>query len=331
MRIYFDIDHFKSLAKLASHPLFKDCVAMLQRNLDIYFLFKKIDLLKPDKKQVLDAVKMLITEMQRNRGSQKVVEIDSLPVFGQEKCSFEDLTAIYMSHIPNGIESGVLHAEVGEEVNTLAQLFVDNRYIPTKQYSIPKMRDWSLIDKEATSCSDIIIADRYLFAQTDIHYQVNAYDLIRSLCAKIKNSRINITIFTLPQYPYTDPNGRTQMASIDFDAIIRSLTQQVEEITCVKPKITIVKLPVREEHDRTIFTNYKLFNSGDSFKYFEESANGVTLISKGRFLYVNSHIDRENLNNSKSFIEAMQDIINDRKNGLASIKGDKESNFLYFS
>lgn len=90
-----------------------------------------------------------------------------------------------------------------------------------------------------------------------------------------------------------------------------------------EPNITFVVLPGQEQHDRTIFTNYKMFTSGDSFKYFKDGAN-VSLCTHGEWMYISSLHDIDNHQNSKDFISDLQAVIDKVKGGLMTIIGDKK-------
>lgn len=269
---------------------------------------------------------MLVTELQKNRGnSERVKENETIPA-NFDSANYNDLTSLFFVSTPT-IPNGLICPPIGDEVKALTSLYVDKRYIPSKQYRTPDMRDWSILEKDSNICTDIILTDQYLFAQSDIHYQHNAYNLICSLCKKSIGVKVNVVIFTLPTYKdETDPNK-----PVLFNVIERQLKQQIAFITGIEPYVTFVKLPVREAHDRKIFTNYKSFSSGDSFKYFEEKRDGIHFVSNGTDLYSNTHIDRDNHKNAQLFIEDLQTIIDTRVAGINPIIGDRKSNFLHFS
>lgn len=88
-------------------------------------------------------------------------------------------------------------------------------------------------------------------------------------------------------------------------------------------------MPAKVKHDRTILTNYKMYTSGDSFKYFRDGKN-VALCTHGDWLYINSLHKKGNLQNAKDYIHDLQDIIDSLKNRLDTIMGDKKSHFLKF-
>lgn len=327
MKLYIDIEHFEALASQLGHPQFKQCLQMLQQDCDIRLTFPKCEL-RPNstrKKQVQDKINILFTELQRNRGnSQSVEENFLIPTLSESEKAYEHLTSLYFVDSPD-VKKGLINPQIGDEIKALTSLYVDNRYIPSKQYNIRQMRDWSTIENETCICTDIILTDLYLFAQSDIHYQINAYDLINSLCKKSIGVKVNIVLFTLVTYK----DGGVDR-HLPIDTILRNIKDLVSAITGEEPYITIVNLSLREEHDRQIFTNYKAISSGDSFTYFEEKNGTIALVSKGRDLYANSHLDRGNLENSQNLIQDLQTYINNHSSGIYSIFGDKKSNFLQF-
>lgn len=326
MKLYIDIEHFKSLAMSSSSEQFGSIVQMLRHDCDIVLTFAKQDLYITSKKQAVLKIDSLWKQFQTNRGKLETLEENGeIPTFSVPENNFEDYTSLYFVD-SSKIIRGLQCPAVGEEIKALTGMYVNNRYIPTKQYHTPEMRDWSQIENDSCSCTDIIITDQYLFAQSDIYYQKNAYDLICALCQKSKNVKVNIVIFTLATYKDGDINREVNFLSIE-----RNLKRKVEEVIGEEPNITFVKLPIKSVHDRKIFTNYKSFSSGDSYKYFIESNGEIQFASNGMDLYSNTHIDRDNLRNAQLFIAHLQEVVNDRAGGLSSISGDKKSNFLHFS
>lgn len=324
MNLYIDIEHFESLALSASHPQFLNCLQMLQNDCDMKLTFSKEKLIHIDKKKSREAVKMFITRFQTGKKNASVTENEQLPSLTGTSSDYEYLTSLYFVD-SSDVKKGLINPQIGDEIKALTSLYVDNRYIPSKQYNIRQMRDWSTIENETCICTDIILTDLYLFAQSDIHYQINAYDLINSLCKKSIGVKVNIVLFTLVTYKDGGVDRHLPM-----DTILRNIKDLVSAITGEEPYITIVNLSLREEHDRQIFTNYKAISSGDSFTYFGEKNGTIALVSKGRDLYANSHLDRGNLENSQNLIQDLQTYINNHSSGIYSIFGDKKSNFLQF-
>lgn len=326
MKLYIDKEHFKALAMSRSSEHFANCLKMLQQDCDIVLTFAKHEIPNIGKKKEILAAQELIKQLQVNRGkSERVKDNEALPSFENTEENFEKYTSLYFVDSPN-TQKGLICPPVGGEVKALTNLYVDNRYIPTTQYLVPEMQDWSIIEKDSCLSTDIIITDKYLFAQSDIQYERNAYNLIGSLCKNSVGKQVNIVIFTLGSYKDETKKNR----DVPFITIQRNIKEKVKEIIGQEPHLTIVQLPISTAHDRKIFTNYKSFSSGPSFSdYFKEGKDEND--SDGIDFYSNTHIDRKNLRNAQYFINYLQSIVDGRVKGLNSIIGDKKSNFLHFS
>ena len=136
-------------------------------------------------------------------------------------------------------------------------------------------------------CTDIIIADQFIFSSPEL-YQKNIYSLIRALCSKVKNSHVNIVIFTLK----SNYNKLTSTEfEPDWDTIYSKIRKCAEKHSSFKVTFVTASKQTLEEHDRTIFTNYKYFSSGDSYNYFD--SNDVR-ITNGRNLHAHSHAEKDN-------------------------------------
>lgn len=233
----------------------------------------------------------------------------------------EQLSSIYMLDrvgVEEWAEKGVLLvAPVGKELNVIKKLQIDNKFVPVGMFSIKDLKDWSKFGKNSSPCTDIIIADPYIFAQKEENYEVNFLALLDQLC-HAKGMPINIVIFT---YKYYIENQNKEYPK--FKEIINKIKNKINEKIGVEPNVTIVK--TTGEHDRTIFTNYKLYISGDSFKYFDNNGEHIT---KGRTFSIISIYDSDNKKLSSDFIEDMQKVIDGK--GKNCILGDKKSNFLTF-
>ena len=94
------------------------------------------------------------------------------------------------------------------------------------------------------------------------------------------------------------------------------------------PNVTFALSSSLGEHDRTIFTNYKSIESGDTFNYFNSRWE---VISSGRHIEIFSLANREFYDNSMKFVSDMQDVINNiKKVNKDNIIGDQKSNYLTF-
>lgn len=303
---------------------------MLKANCDIHFTFSKNDIQRASKRDFI-CINTLLKSLSTGRGKNKPIAWEetfpSRPLDGNfyDTLDAKGLMSVYLldGDDINDLEKHgcLLISSAGKEITTLMNLFIGEEQIPTKKCSIRGIANWDIIFKNASPCTDIIVVDPYIFAQSDILYEYNSYCLLAGLSKINKKRNVNIVIFTYGEYK--DTNGNRQ---ISFTSIERNMKKQVENECGITPNITFVKLPQKEEHDRMIFTNYKMFDSGDSFKYFDD--NGVNH-SHGRWLYINSHINQDNMNNSMALISDLQELINRQK--LAGIFGDKISSFLKFT
>lgn len=333
MNVYIDLPNLRAYAKQGGSQNFKACTDMLRQNFNLYFTFKKEAILR-EKKQSMASIMNLMRQLTSNRGSSDEFEWGTMfperPLKEDvyNTMSKEQLLSVYLLDDPN-IDTILKHgcllfAAEGSEIKVLSNLLIDDndKLLPTKKYNQRSMKDWSLIEKNASPCTDIIIVDQYLFAQSDLLYEYNAYKIIENL-ARWNNGRpLNIVIFTFSRY-----KDNSSWISVPFPTIERQLKAKLKEQTGGDHNITFVILPESREHDRYIITNYKMFDSGDSFKYFNAKGENI---SNGRWFHVNTHGDKENRELSLAAITDLQAIINEVKSGLNSIIGDKKSNFLTF-
>lgn len=212
----------------------------------------------------------------------------------------------------------MLVGKVGEEVSLLLNLFCNDSY---DLHSIYNIRDksifpgWDVLKKDGhiMPCSDIVIADRYLFDDelSEDLLDKNLLSLLRLFAEEKKSSKVNIVFFT-----------------DEVEEVIRAKRKkQVESFFGKRSgtKVTFVMYNYERPHDRFILTNYRIFRSGDSFNnYFDAKGN---LKSKGLTLDVDSLAN----NNVCSVVESiriwLQSICD---NNQDRIFGDKSSNFIKF-
>ncbi|MBP3737770.1 MAG: hypothetical protein J6I72_01800 [Muribaculaceae bacterium] len=335
MNIYIDFDNLSSYASKGGSDSFAACNEMLRKNFNIYFTFPKTSL-ETCKKKVRETIMPLIKSLTRERGkSTNKPEWDSaFPGHNLSKNFYEGLTSeqlmsIYWLNDENAKamqeHGNLLFAPVGDELKSLLQLFIEGRAYPIKKYPIRKMTDWSIIGCNASPCTDIIIIDPYLFAQSDLLYDLNAYKVISEVAKRVKGQPLNIVIFTNYKYNAESDNN----SDIPITTIQRRLKEIIKEQCGAEPNITIVTMPNKEEHDRTIITNYKVFVSGDSFKYFNDKGKNV---SRGRWFDVCSLAHKENQEIVTDYLKDLQEIIKiQEEKGVKNIWGDEQSNFLNFT
>lgn len=240
----------------------------------------------------------------------------------------EHLSAVYLlndermgSIMSNGT---IMYAGLGTEVDVLSSLIRDEDYGFEKEFQVKEMKNWDVIDEHITPTTDIIVVDQYIFSDDNV-YEYNIYALLTKLCQKVRNASVNITIFTLPsnynriaKYEFTP----------DWSTIKTKIKQLVKKITGQDPKVTFVLSRTMEEHDRTVFTNYQYLVSGDTFNYFDSQWR---IITKGRFLRIESSAHKDHYAAAMNFIDDMQHIVDDVKGkNPDGIKFDKESCYLKF-
>ncbi len=333
MDAYIDFPNFCSYLSSMSHQNFQKCNDVLMGNCNLFFTFGKEELSRA-KKEVQKNFQLWLRTATKNRnGNQNTfgVSFPPRPIRGDLHDSFthEQLSSIYMidgEHVKEWADTRcLLIAKKGEELNTIKNLQIANAFIPSKQFRIRDLVDWTVFGDNSSPCSDILFVDRYVFAQSDHEYTVNSYALIEQLCKRANNTTINIVFFTLKSFK----DEVQQNHDIPTPTIIRNLKTKLKERIGIEPNITFVFIPDKDQHDRTIFTNYKMYTSGDSYKYFRDGAN-VSLCTYGEWMYVNSLYDMDNLNNAKAFVADLQEIVDKVKSGLMSIVGDKKCRFLRF-
>lgn len=310
---------------------------MLRQNFNLCFTFKK-ESIQREKKQSMASIMNLMKMLTANRGNSESFQWDTLyperPLKEDvyDTMSKEQLMSVYLLDDPN-IKAMVSHGSLlfageGEEIKTLSHLLIEDRVIPSKPYPVREMTNWSVIAKNASPCTDIIIVDPYLFAQSEFLYEKNAYKVIEHLAQFNKQLPLNVVIFTFNEYPDMI-DGKKVRIPVLFSSISRSIKTKLKEISDVEHNVTFVVMPETKvkEHDRYIITNYKMFNPGNSFTFFNDKGQNI---STGRFFNVYTHGDKDMRELSLSTISDLQHLVDEVKGGLNTIIGDKKSRFLTF-
>ena len=288
---------------------------MLKDNFDIHFSFsqKEIEMMKGDDKDDYNAWIKKIYALSLDP------TWDDKPSPTPDLSDWNNLTAVYC--VDNiSLDMGLLVAHVGEELKTLSSLLFDDN-----QYTVDifdEIKCWGDLASHISPSTDIIIVDQYVFSSRELCVS-NIYTILRELC-KPTCSEINIVFFTLKADPY---NG----VMPDWDDIYTKIRNSCTKKHCPRPNVTFIKVnkDVLKEHDRTIFTNYLVFSSGDTFNYFNSSGQKITT---GRYLYKNSIAAKRNEKKAQGFIDDMQALINGikGKNNYDLIIKDKKSHLLKF-
>ncbi len=152
-----------------------------------------------------------------------------------------------------------------------------------------------------------MIADRYLFNKTNAVFDKNIISLLGLFSGL--NQKINIVFFT--------ESSNEKYRQYVSNKIKGKLGQNTN--------ITFVEYNNENPHDRYILTNYRLFISGDSLNYFDESGSKTT---KGLFLEVYSSAAGTIPSVIDEIRTIYQTICNLNRN---RIYGDKRSNFICFA
>lgn len=328
MNAYFDFPNLLSFIHSANDSRYDDCMRMIKDNFDIKFTFTK-EAINEACKDDKDDIMQWFTNMACGRGE---VKWESL--FPQNPIKFDEIrkmpnnTAVYCldegarHDLDNLINKGiVIVGKVGSELNAFSGLLVySNQY--TKNI-FEKIDNWDCIKKFASPCSDIIIVDQYILSSPEL-YEYNLYKLLKCLAENSKNEKVNIVIVTLKEI-YDKKTKRTFVP--DWDKIYTELRSRINKK--FRPNITFITAKGDYlEHDRTIFTNYKTFASGDTYNYFNANGDKIT---DGRWLHVHSLADGENMKDAMRLLDDIQKLINNMKSlNDSNIMKDKICNFLDF-
>lgn len=343
MKIYIDIEYLKSLVNYVQE---KEIMKLIKENFDVYYTFDESDI-KKEKRQKIQKIELWQKELTTGRNGRSIYYNSSFPI--QESLRIEHdinfipkdiLQSVFLVRDKTCLPEGVIACELGDELKTLRNLLIERKCVPAKFYYTRPEEDeevleWEIVSRNVSPCTDIIINDLYLFAQSEIEYEANSYKLIKELCKNSVNQVVNIVIVTKLNFKMREKRGdewKDVFHTINTTAIRKRIKSISKDITNQEAKVTIIALDDEDYarsriHDRTIFTNYKLFISGDSFKYYlENGANSTSFISHGIWFGVCSLYDEGHNMIARRFVKDVQDVIKSVKNHL--IIGDRESNFL---
>lgn len=330
MFVYIDLLNLLSLIQSAKDPQYENCISLLKENLDIKFTFSKdcIQRLNEDDK---NTILLWLTTM--TDGNCNIIWDSDFP---KDPINTDDFkkplynSSIYLldeekRNIKNLIEKGTLLISAkGDEIKTLSKLFIKGNQFTKNIFK--EIQQWDNLVKYISPCSDIIIVDSYIFASKEL-YDSNIVKLAKVLSSHSLNEKLNIVIVTLKKV--RDPNINIEFEP-NWDDLYSRLRKAVYNQCNCRPNVTFIAIlkDNLKEHDRTIFTNYKLFSSGDSYNYFDSSGKKIT---SGRYLHAHSLADKDNWEDSKVFLEKIQKLV-DKINTINKdcIKKDKVCNFLKF-
>ena len=348
MKLYIDLENLKSLANNQDGEILK----LIRENFDVFYTFGEEDI-KKEKRQKIVKIENWLKNLSSGRMGKGVCYETDLPSFSENDNGTlhpkDELQSVFLVDNEFNIPYGLITSGNCSGIDALRNLLIENKCVPAKfYYTRPEkgrgIQKWEIVSKNVSPCTDIIINDRYMFAQSEFEYESNSYKLIEELCKKSKGQRLNIVIVTQMRYNMYEKkkqeDGTYKDKSVEYNistrTIIRNLKEKTKDITGQEANITIIAQhnnPNKRIHDRAIFTNYKLFISGDSFKYYRDKADDSSIstefISRGLWFGVCSLFDDEHDKIAKRFLDDIQEIIDEsRIIPIKTIYGDGKSNFL---
>jgi hypothetical protein len=327
MDLYFDKENIASFINNREHERYDDCFRVMQKQLNLYFNFDKIELLNDE--ALLAWFKFLtqgVGKQTKQFFSGNKFPERPLKSNTHTRLNPAQLSSIYLindDRIEVCINAGaLLIGKPGEEISTISSLFLNqDDYTFDKKFKIGgnELSQWADLKDYSFPISDIIVIDSYIACDTSL-IDTNLIELISILSIKSR-CKINIIVYT-----------NHEQTNISYEELSSKIRKGIELVTGVSPNFTLIKYRNQRgvasfsEHDRTIFTNYNRMYSGDTFNYFLSDGTKTT---KGRELHYSNYGKKENH-------ELAQELINDIQNNISrmpkeSIQGDMKSNFLNFS
>jgi hypothetical protein len=335
MNIYIDKPNLLSIVHSVKKENYSDCMRMLKENFRLFFTFSKQDienLEQDDKKDVKLWFAQMTTGIKSGDKKSDAWESDfparplDISKFNSQQlssvyCLSRDSDPKMQARIQDG---GLIIACEGQEIEVLSSLFFDSFQFTKDIFD--EVSSWADMGKYMSPCTDVVITDQYLLSSPEI-YQQNIYSLLHILGSKSNNSKVNVIIFTLK----SNYNKETKTDFVpDWDEIYTKIRSCAGKHSSFNVTFVTASKETIEEHDRTIFTNYKMFASGDTYNYFNSNGEKIT---KGRWLHVHSTAIKNNESKAVKFLQDMQSIIGEieKKGNDKLIIKDKISNFLTFS
>lgn len=325
MKLYIDKENLISLLKQGKDESiteeYNEIKRLLKRQLELVFNFDK------DECRNNPLLLQWLNQLSQGRGNNNSTDEFKYPPFPDRpiKNNFRTDMPWEIFHsvfLVNDVKTDVLKEDnnmlignVGEETKLLSTLFCNSSFDLHSLYNIQDesaFKGWDTLEKDGhiMPCSDIVIADRYLF-YNERKLESNLYKILSMFAESLQKSKINIIFF-----------------SEDIKEELRNrVAKDVKKLfkKKVKVNVTFVIYGNYKPHDRFILTNYRLFRSGDSFNYYDEKGH---LCSKGLALDVDSLANANICSVVAKIQKDMQDLCN-KADGR--IFGDRVSNFISFN
>lgn len=337
MNLYIDKNNFVELGKSVKSD--KEMQRMIKENCKIILGFPESDInkMKKKEKETTDALMKILTSgmskgkflfPNENEVDRVFTELTTEKVakMGLEE-RIETLSSVFLvdySGKTNDFSGNLLISKGIKPFQCLRNLYIDERYIPCKLY---KTKDWTtswdIYKGNSSPCTDIVILDKYIFSkETDTiddknKMYENICGLIYSLHSSWENSVFipNVIIFT--GTPHDDDPKKILFKP---DQLIEELKGYFKKQYSKDIKVTLVTKNF--EHDRTILTNYKLIDNGDSFTFVTRDNDK----RYGRWGHIHSLVDD---NNRELFYEFLKELQAQLDKGM-DVYGDKQSYLLRF-
>ena len=332
MDAYFDYTNFRSYLDAFRKREFRECNDVLRSYINRRFTFNRNRMLEdPQIKKIFELwTRNYATNRHgtRNRWdtSFPTRPIDSDNFFVADSRNPNKLTSIYMLDGDDAAalagHGALLVAKPGQEMAVINNLRVSEDFLQhIKNYPPKDQRDWSIIEKYASPCTDIIIADPWIFLHGKNHNKLrenNIYAIIDALIKHAQDIVLNIVIVAHDKKCTDD--GKRVLKSVEFEEILKEIKDRVKRKVHREPNVTIVR--PWQLHDRYIITNYKFIDSGATLTYFAEDGHNFT---NGEFLHLNAAFSQDNQETRKRLIASVQAEVNARRNSMV---GDRICNFL---
>lgn len=326
MNLHIDKENLLSLIESHSHEMYQDCVKLIKKQLNTYFSFSKNEI--AENETLTHWFSQNLTQGLSKETKQLFDStFSSAPLNANSYKSFDEqqLSSIYLKKeteertFQNG---ALLVGRIGEEISILTKVFFKpDDYIFEKKWRIggDDFKRWSDLAGLSLPMTDIIVVDQFVSNDENL-IEYNIIEFLKTLCAKPK-LKLNIVFYT------------NRSETIQYNKLSPLVRAAVRSVTGFTPNFTLVTylkqrgLKSLEEHDRTIVTNYKRIESGDSFNYFDSNGN---IITTGREIHYSSLASSENFHLSRLLLKDLQNAIDFLKQQGHGIEGDKKSRFLNF-
>lgn len=326
MIAYFDKENLISFFKTSDNDKFGYCLELIKSKLHLHFTFTK------EEYDTDEELKTIATLLQDGMDA-------PAPCWGRSPFCFvkeskyhkidypkEELSSLCFTstcHNDDIIRKNNLISGSRNQIMTLlSSLFYKDKQYCTQILNPKKFESWEIIERYTQPATDIILVDSYISANLNLASS-NIIPLLKVLVSKIKDTSINIIIFSEPYFD--NKKNAFYLKGSEFNDFCKQVKERLKE-SKLKINLTYVESSVLKEHDRTIFTNYCYYESGSSFSNFIDSDGKI--LSKGRYFRVFSHVDDDNMNDSDSLISDLQEVVDSSK---AYIKGAEKSYFLDFN